>query len=294
MTDVSGSNEFDNEWLCPYCLALTTPEDQHCPACRQPLVLYERKRRKRSVWLWRGIFFQYAVAIYLIAFGAGTMTLAVKFNGISDPVPFLPLYLGLTTGQPADLAHLVLEAFPRWIFWSIIAATLYSIFLMIVLTIRLRQGHLLYMLNAGIVFALGGLTLYLFRESLLIVSICLVGMSIGTVQLLIALQITPDFSYQSRRLKLVPAQGVKDHTNFFLSGRDYARAGLWGLAALHLRRAVVARPQKAQYCLALAVAYLNVKRYALAEEMAAKTERLAPNHPKVAELRRFLREQRVG
>lgn len=293
MTGVSGRSEFDNEWLCPYCLALTGPEDQYCPACRHPLVLYERKGGKRSVWLWRGIFVQYAVAIYLIAFGAGAMTLVVKFNGVSDPVPFLPLYLGLASGQPADLDRLVLEVFPRWVFWSIVGATLYSIFLMIVLTIRLRMGHLLYMLNAGIVFALGGLTLYLFRESMLVAIICLVVMSIGIAQLFIALKITPDFSYRSRRLKLVPDQGVKDHTNFFLSGRDYAKEGLWGLAALHLRRAVVARPQNAQYRLALAMAYLNVKRYKLADEMVAEAERLAPGNPKVAELRRFLQKQKT-
>src|SRR5262245_54438962 len=39
-------DEFDNEWLCPYCLALTQPADRTCPTCRRPLVFSTRVREE--------------------------------------------------------------------------------------------------------------------------------------------------------------------------------------------------------------------------------------------------------
>ena len=52
---------------------------------------------------------------------------------------------------------------------------------------------------------------------------------------------------------------------------------MWGLAAIHLRRAVATNPRSPAYHLALTMAYLNINRYDLAGESLRQFERLDPH-----------------
>ena len=278
------SDEFDNEWLCPYCTALTEPGDKQCPRCYKPLIQHRHLKVKRSVWLWRGIFFQYVVTIYTLFFGAAALTVVADQNGISNPFPYLPLYFWLPIEQPEETQALLLAAFPRWIFWVFVALGLYSFGLMVMLYGRLRNGNLLYLVNAGLLVSLGITGLFFFRNSLLIFIISVVGALIGIIQLGISFMLWRDFNYETVRLRLAPDRGPKDHLSLYENARKYGRLGMWGLAVIHLRRAVASKPNQLRYQLALAVAYTNIKRYDLAKQSLEAAGKIAPNAPEVLQL----------
>ena len=278
------SSDLDNEWLCPFCASLTGLEDKECPACQHSLYVFPRVEKKRSVILWRGIFFQYLVAIYAIFAGAGVWTLVAKDNGISNPLPFWPLYFGLPADQPPQLSETLLAVFPRWIFWAFILSALYSVYLMIILYGRVQHGNLFYMINAGITISVGLAGLALFQESFSALLVSLTGTIIGIIQLYIAINLWRDFDRRTIRLKLIPDSDVRDDVTFFQRGRDYGQKGMWGMAVIHLRRAVVRRPNNLAYQLALTVAYINIKRYDLALESYKVAKRLGPQAPQVREL----------
>ena len=117
-------DEFDNPWLCPYCLATTQPSDKICPACHQPLTVRKRLQEERTAWLWRGVFFQWGIVLALFAFGSAAFMILAWFNGLPNATHFLPLYFGLPTVQPEALNEAMLALFPRWLFWSLTAAIL--------------------------------------------------------------------------------------------------------------------------------------------------------------------------
>lgn len=282
------NSDFDNEWLCPYCAGLTQPDDRRCPVCHKPLLIHRLRDRPRSVWLWRGILLQFIVALYTFAGGASLLIVLAKFNSITDPLPFLPLYLGWPVEQPAALQQTLLAVFPRWMFWGVIILSLYMLGLLVILYSRMVGGNLLYLISGGVTFLAGGLITFIFRSDWPVAAAGITGMVTGVAQLFIALKIEGDFMHTTDRLRFKIDSGVKDHTSFYLTGREYGQAGLWGLAALHLRRAVVAQPNRPAYQLALAVAYLNINRYALAGQTLTTLERLAPNAPEVARLRQKL------
>ncbi len=158
-------DEFDNEWLCPYCTALTDPADTVCPKCHHPLIVAKRIHPERSVWLWRGIFLQLMVIFYLVSTLAGFYIFLTKIHHISDPLSFLPLYLGLPVKQPAELAQRMLKLFPRPVFWGGMLAIGYSLGVMALLYLRPRYGNVLYLINAGLMLLAGFLSFILFYQS---------------------------------------------------------------------------------------------------------------------------------
>ncbi len=59
---------------------------------------------------------------------------------------------------------------------------------------------------------------------------------------------------------------------------------MWAMAAIHLRRATSHMPHQIDPYLALAAAYLNLKRYDLAADALEEARRIAPNDPQVERL----------
>ncbi len=280
-------DEFDNEWLCPYCLAPTRPKDRTCPSCRRSLIITVRVKPERTAELWRGILLQFAVVIFLIAFGTGSFNVIIKLNGIPNPVPFLPLYFGLPIDQPEDLSQMVLEVFPIWFFLALAAAVLYSSGLLILLYLRVPYGHFLYMVNASIMLVLSTINLYFFFYSTPILTACVIGLSLGATQLVVAMTLWGDFTFKEGRLRLKIDRDAKTHPALFLSARKYNRLGMWGLSIIHLRRAVAQHQRNSSYYATLAVAYMNVKRYDLADKTLGKAEKLG-NTTQIWQLRKQL------
>jgi tetratricopeptide (TPR) repeat protein len=280
-------DEFDNEWLCPYCAALTDKKDQTCPRCRRPLLIRDRFSGQRSVWLWRGFFLQAYIIFFLLAFQAVALTILVKLKGIRDPIPFLPVYFGLAVNQPPPDVATVLQAYPPLLYWAIVGGVLYSLAVMVNLGLRVRGGHILYLANAALVFILSIFTLLTYEpRSLKIVGG--IGLATGLVQLLITVHLWRDFMFQTRRIRLEVASSLKDHSNLYLTARDYAQQGMWAAAAIHLRRAVARKSDELTYHLALATAYLNIRRYDLAGRVLESAEQVWPQSSQVRGLKEKL------
>jgi len=275
----------DDEWLCVYCLAPTMPADERCPRCNKPLVVARRTREERSVWLWRGIFTQIGLILIVAGMWASSMTLVLKFNGIPDPVPFLPAYLGLPVEQPPELVERALQLYPRWIFWGFAAVTLLSFALIFLLYFRVKHGNTIYLISGGLTLLLGTLAIALFFESWIVIFLGFLAAAVGLLQLFITMNLWDDFTFKYRRLGLRIDSGAKNHPTLYITGRAYANAGMWGLAVIHFRRAVGRNERKAVYHLALAVAYYNLRRYDLAAQSLDAAERLDPGAPEIEELR---------
>ena len=278
-------DEFDNEWLCPYCARLTQPADRVCPHCRRPLIISKRVKPERSAWLWRGILLQAAAALYLIVFGIVYAAVFARLNGIPDPIPFWPLYFGRPVEQPPDLVEKMLDIFPRLAFWSLMGAALYSLGMLIILFLRVQYGNVVYLINAGLMVVLGLLTLLFWSTTQGILILGVIGLMVGLAQLAITLQIWPDFTFKETRLTLKIDSGAKNHTSLYLSGREYGQRGMWGKAVIHLRRAVARKPENLSYHIALIVAYLNIRRDDLARRALDQAEKLAPQAPQIKQLR---------
>ena len=269
------ADEFDNEWLCPFCLAPTRAEDNSCPVCHNDLIAHRHKKKAISVWLWRGILFQFIVAVYALASGLGSLTVIARLNDFGNVLPYLPLYFWQPVEQPETSTQLLLAVYPRWVFWGFVFTAVYSIGLMVVLYLQLRNGDLLYLVNAGLVISLGIVTMIIFRSALLTFVIGAIGAMIGIVQLIIASFLWRDFGHESYRLRLALG-GPTDHVSLFENGYRYGREAKWGLAIIHLRRAVVNQPLNLRYRLALITAYLNVRRTDLARQELEAAKKIAP------------------
>jgi tetratricopeptide (TPR) repeat protein len=282
-------DEFDNEWLCPYCTALTTGEDTVCPGCQKPLILRERVRPERSVWLWRGFFLQLGFAFYILSFALGYFAFFTTIRDVPAALSYWPVYLGLSVDKPASMVETVLSIFPVWAFWVTVGVILYSLILMVLLYLRVPYTHLMYLLNSGITLLIG-LMAILFVASGWVKVGGVVGVFLSLVQLLITLNLWKDFSFEETRLLLALPKEPKESSALFFVAREYGRQGMWGNAVVHLRRAVAKSPNNLSYRLALTVAYFNIQRLDLAEKSLQEAEKLDPN---MAEVKR-LREQLQG
>ncbi len=266
------NDEFDDEWLCPYCLSPTQPAHRQCPVCRNPLISRQRIQPDRTVWLWRGIFLQITLAVFLAAFAISAFVVLGKLNGISNSLLLTPAYVGFPVNQPTEQLTTMLTLFPLWLFWAIILTLFYTLGLTLLLSFRLPYGHFIYLINAGLMLLGGIFGIILFSHSLLIIFVGITAVFAGALQLLITLNLWNDFTFNETRIQLKIDSGVKNHQTLFISGRQHGQAGLWGLAVIHLRRAVSQSDKNPVYLLALIQAYLRVKRFDLAEQTLQQAE----------------------
>jgi len=277
--------EFEDPWRCPYCFESTEPKDTRCPHCRQNLIVKRRMKPERTIWLWRGIFAQFTLAFFATVFAVGYYFLAARLSGVGNPIPLLPAYFGQPVDRPAAQLEAFLTFYPLWLFWGLVAVAIYSLLLMLVLYFRVPGGHILYLVNAGLMLALGFFGAIFNYNSIPAIVACIVIIGIGALQLLITMNLWYDFTFEMGRLRLKFDRGSTGHTTAFVSGRKYSELGMWGLAVIHLRRAVSREPNMFLYNIALAVAYMNIKRYDLAQKTLDQADKLEPNSEKVARLR---------
>lgn len=288
-TDYPNKDEFDNEWLCPFCVAPTRPKDTICPHCKQPLVITGRVSRERSVWLWRGIIVQVGLILVLVSLWSVSYALVYRTNHIAGAAAYLPAYFGLPVNQPIELAQKALAAYPLWIFWSFIAAVTWAAGLIALLYFRVKHGNTIYFINATLMMALGLAQLVLSGGSTLRLAGGSVLLLFGAVQMLVTLNLWNDFKFKSERLRLIPEGGIKNHASYYLAGRKYAEMGMWGLAMIHYRRAVSRQERNPVYHLALALACHKIKRPDLALKSLDAAENLDPDSPEIWQLRQQLR-----
>jgi tetratricopeptide (TPR) repeat protein len=165
---------------------------------------------------------------------------------------------------------------------------LYSLLLLLLLYMRVRGGHIIYLVNAGAMMTLGLFAAIFFYYLTPVGVLGVVLILVGVGQLFVDMNLWYDFTFEQTRLRLVFERGVKGHTSFFISGRKYSELGMWGRAIIHLRRAISIDSSHITYHLALVVAYINIKRYDLAQTALKKAEQIAPNMPEIYKLQQEL------
>ncbi|MCB9078272.1 MAG: hypothetical protein H6631_11805 [Anaerolineaceae bacterium] len=283
-------DEFDNIWLCPYCAQLTEPDQRRCPHCRQPLIVKRRTREERSVWLRRGIFLQVSIMMVAVSLSSAVFVVLVRQQGIVNPTRFLPLYLGgELDSQLESSRQIVFDTFPVWAFWGLVGFLAYTIVMIFLLYIRVPYGNVLYFISAAISLVMGLFGMIFFYSSVPALGLSAFAFLLGLVQFIVTLNLWNDFTFKEHRIQLRLDRDAKSQASLFQSGRKYSKAGMWGLAAIHLRRAVAANPRSPTYHLALAMAYLNIKRYDLAGESLQQFERLDPHATDIEPLKKQIR-----
>jgi tetratricopeptide (TPR) repeat protein len=296
-------DEFDDEYLCPYCAAQTEPEERKCHGCGNKLWVQVRRREERSPWLWVALTLQFASTIWPATIPVLMIVYAAYQVGIEDPFKLMPVYLGLSGDVPPELANAAFESVPRLYILPFVFLILLSLTVLVGLYLRQKVIFYLFLVSpllmlgfaiAGMAIGLGspGEGIPLARRAGLLCSGS--GVILALLMFLLVLQIEDDFFFDDQRLLLRRDRDATNGPALLNSGQRYARRNMWALAAIHLRRATGLMPHQVEAHLALAVAYLNLKRYELAASVLAEARRISPGDPQVEHLASVLASRRAA
>jgi hypothetical protein len=257
------TNEFDDEYLCPYCASMTEPDDRRCRFCGGQLWIKSRKQDKRSTWLWFAIALQIINALYLAL-----------------PVVFILFLEGTFIAE-----WLGLSAIPRFVLYLLAIPSALAGALAFGLFMRWRVVYYLLFVDA------------LIGVGLAIVGFAFSGMTSGIITFVLALarfgvvlQLGGDFEWQRSRITFRLDRGLKSAVEFMTRADFYNQQKMWGLAMIHIRSALGLMPDRMDCRLALIVAYIRLKRYDLAVDGLEQAKRTAPGDARLAQVEALLNE----
>jgi tetratricopeptide (TPR) repeat protein len=279
-------DEFDNEYLCPYCAAQTDPDDRKCPSCSAKLWIRTRRREERSTWLWAALTVQMAGIIWPATVPLLMLVYAGQEVGIDNPFALVPVYVGLSGNVPPKVASAALEAVPLLYVLPFAFYLPFALMVLIGLYLRWKPIFHLFLISALLTLVLGGAGMLLGQRVVLICSGS--GVILALLMFLLLLQLEDDFFFDEKRMLLRVDRSAKKGLDFLASGRRYMRRKMWAMAAIHLRRAVSWLPEGIDGHLELAAAYIGLKRYDLATKALAEARRISPDDPQVGELTALL------
>lgn len=273
-------SEFADEYLCPYCAEPTKPDDVKCAACGGSLWQSAPRSRERSGCL--------SALVFLIILGTGWQLFPFLTAGFVFIQPFfregkitldqfVGLYLGLPTAPP-DVAQAIFERLPPSSLWLLV----------LVIGIQLGVAVLIYFRWQPIYWvALGLAGLSLLYAVLSAVTAPQVGLGhaagvlLALLVVLLLFRLQADFTKQHERLLCQLDKDIRSHSGFYMRGREYARKKMWTLAVIHFQRARANAPRQLAYHIALADAYVELKRYERARSVLQDAQRLEPDNPDV-------------
>jgi tetratricopeptide (TPR) repeat protein len=281
--DYAKLREFEEEYLCPYCATLTQPDAQACPACGGQLWRGVRRSEKRSAKLW--------IVLTVLLGTAGIQSLAFLMWGLMFIQPFftagkitldqfINLYMGLGTAPP-DVAAALFARLPPLVLWG----ALFAIGIQVsVAALVYSRWPPIYWIGAALIglAAAPPIAQIIVSRQLSLQSLGSAGLAV--LPLFFWASLHDDFKIDRKRIFCELDKSIKSHSAFYMHGRDYARQGMWTLAAIHFKRAVGAAPHMIAYHLALAAAYARLKRYERATSVLDEAHRLAPDDPKVHQM----------
>jgi tetratricopeptide (TPR) repeat protein len=308
-------DEFEDAYLCPYCAALTDPNDLKCKACDGDLWVKFRLREERSAWLWSTLTLpisgalQSGVGLVLLllyayiahtvpgdptedVFGFVQLFLRSALEIKTEPFELLPVYFGLSGNVPPQVASTALEALPRPIFFLFTLPFLFSLTILIGLFYRWKPILYLYLVSSalGLILAIVGMLLSSGNVYLL-ASAGFVALTTA-LMLVMGYKIREDFKWEKERILLRVDPGLSSAADLIVRGNFYAQQKMWAMAAIHLRRAAGLLLFDPDPRLALAAAYLRLKRFDRVAEILAHVERIAPGDLRIGKLRALLDEVR--
>ncbi|MDY7079330.1 MAG: tetratricopeptide repeat protein [Chloroflexota bacterium] len=288
-------DEFDDEYLCPYCAVLTEPQDRKCKACGGDLWIRFRRQEERSTSLWTVLPFQFFVTfllgqiplLVLIYVGLrATNTLAML--DISDPLALLDAYLNSEFSTPLEIINAAFAVMSPFFFLLSFLPCLFSLVVFIGLYLRWKPAY--YLLLAE---AVGGLIAAAAAMLLAQNIVCGAGgAALGLLMLLLAFRTEDDFQWDKKRVVLRTDPGLSSGTDFILRGSLYAKRKMWAMSAIHLRRAVAFLPSDPDCHIGLATVYLRLKWYDRAAKTLEKVRQISPDDPQVEKLQALLGDLR--
>ena len=127
-----------------------------------------------------------------------------------------------------------------------------------------------------------------YYDSWLVLGIGTFALLLGAGQMYITLNLWNDFTFKEGRIILRVDRGVKGYSSLAISGRKYFELGMWGLAIIHLRQAIVKKSSNPANHVRLVTAYMKINRYDLAEKALKDAERQPFFSTELKELRQEL------
>jgi tetratricopeptide (TPR) repeat protein len=197
-------------------------------------------------------------------------------------------YVGFPSSP--ELAQAAFDVVPPAIFWLSVLPALLSGGVLVALYVRWRPVYYLFVADATLtVFAaFAGIILtenYIFGGF---------GLLTAFVRLWLILQLEDDFRWNRRRITFQCDPGLSVGNDFLARGSYYAKRKMWGLAALHLRRAVALWRYDVDTRVFLTTVYLRLQRYDHAARLLAEIREIEPEDPRVGELAALLEEVSSG
>jgi tetratricopeptide (TPR) repeat protein len=294
-------DEFEDEYVCPYCAAQTAPDDRTCPNCAMDLWIKVRRRRERSPWLWVALTIQAASIIWPAFLSLLALYYAGQQAGLDNFFRLVPVYLGFPSDLPIETISAAFEVIPRAYVLPLALYISFSLAVTVGLYLRWKPVFYLYLLNALLVLgsAIAGLAFGLGlpgQEMALNQRVAVVcsggGLILGLLMFFLVLQLEDDFFSEEKRLLTRLDRDATSGPALLGSGRRYARRGMWAMAAIHLRRATAEMSYHIDPYLALVVAYLNLNRDDLAASVLAEARRINPHDPELERLTVVLESRR--
>ena len=276
-------DEFGNEYLCPTCAAPTHPDDRKCRACGGKLWAKTWRREKTSC-LFRVVLGLQALSTIQYGFALlGILVLTVGQLGTGQLSTPTPGPAGATGNIPPELLRMLLPL--SVVYFALFA---YSLTVLVGLFLRWMAIFYLYLINALLVLGMAvGMTVLVADQSTGL--ICGGGgMLLALLQIVMIFILEEDFAYDQRRILLRTDRDAIGAVALLDSGRRYARHKMWAMAAIHLQRLVRMIPDRLDYHLMLAAAYINLKRYDLADKTLSEARRISPDDPQVEKLAAIL------
>jgi tetratricopeptide (TPR) repeat protein len=284
-------NEFDNEYLCPYCAVQTRHDDNRCSACRGKLWFKIHTQQKRSCWYWLVFVTQLVNTIGYAFLFAGVMILILEEAKLGRGLlsPQAPMYSEL----PAQAAKTLSIGLFSFVVTLLAALFIYSLVVLVGLYLRWMAILYLYLASAAVWVGLAFVSLFLAIGGEVDWFTTVGRMLTAAWALFLAFMLGKDFSFEKRRIFLRIDKGATTAVALLDSGRQYAKSNMWAKAAIHFRSAASIMPNEIEPQLMLVATYFNLKRYDLAEKALANAKRIRPGHPQVEKLTALLNSRRA-
>lgn len=263
--------KYRNVHSCPYCATPAEESQRRCSACGRSLW----RREPRSMSLWVVMAFAVLAALLWTFLAIGYLFLdASEFIAYASTMEFLSSYTSAVIEQLYRLAQI-----------GLIVLSLFSWMKLVALFVRWTPVWYWYLianiLGLGVtsirMFASGeGFVATLIAEALLLV--------IYGVVFLLVFAMRVDFVKSRVRILLKLDAGISDGEDYLDRGEDYARKGMWALAAVHFLQATDILNKDPESYRVTIVAGLKLRDGMLARYALERFKVLAPDTPKLAEL----------
>ncbi len=277
------ADPLENEYGCPYCLAPTQPNDSTCPRCYKSLWLRMPRRPKPST-LFTILF--WLQILNTVQYFVGVVLLIVSMTSLMMNAAAISQMEGM-----AGVDVTIAAALPFILFMTI-PIGLYNVALVFGLYKRWQPVYYLYLLNS--VLTLGGAAALLFLMGWGAL-VCGAPLALfGMAQFFLILNLGEDFTFDKYRILLRADRDLKTGQDFINRAHRYGDRKMWGMAALHFRRAGYLLVNNLDCRLGLVVALINIKQYDLAAKSLADAKLINAADPRIEKLEAVLARSRPG